>query len=382
MPDPMTTTSPGAATAAVALPEHRSVAGAAVRLAAWLDTRPIAPVDRSVLRDAEEAVAGLAVPPGALGVLGTLAVQLCGIAGQLPAPVPERARVIVAAADHGVHAQQVTPWPQALSRVIAETVAAGRAGVSAVAAAVGADVEVVDVGLTGTPSPDSAVADRRVVAATRDLSVTDAMTRDEAAAAVLVGARLTAQALDDGCDLVVLGDVGLGNTTASAALIGAYTGTPAAQVTGPGSGADADMRARKQDVVARALDRAGVRAPLDTLAALGGAEHAALAGVVLAAASRRVPVLLDGVIADAAALAAVALLPDARHALIAGHRSPEPGADVALTALGLRPLLALDMRLGEGSAGALAVPLVQAAARLLHDVARLQDLGAAPDPRG
>jgi nicotinate-nucleotide--dimethylbenzimidazole phosphoribosyltransferase len=343
----------------------------------------IPPADDTVRAAAAAHLAALATPPGALGALGALGVQLAASTGQMPPPSLARARVIVCAGDHGVHAQGVSPWPQAITAMMATTVAAGRAGVSAIAAAVDAEVMVLDVGVADTLPPDTGVRDVRIVAGTRDASVEDAMTLDEAARAVLAGVAAAEEAIDAGVALLVLGDLGIANTTTSAALVAICTGRAPADVTGRGTGVDDPTLAHKVDVVGRIVQRVAA-APdgdgdgdgLTLLAQVGGAEHAALVGVVLAAAARRVPVLLDGVIADAAALVAVRLAPAARDHLVAGHRSTEPGATIAMDALKLSPLIDLDLRLGEGSGGVLAVPIVRAAARVLTDVVTLAELGS------
>jgi nicotinate-nucleotide--dimethylbenzimidazole phosphoribosyltransferase len=206
------------------------------------------------------------------------------------------------------------------------------------------------------------------------------MTPDECAAAMTAGADAARARLADGCDLLVTGDMGIANTTPSAALIAAYTGGDPATATGRGTGIDDAMLEHKIKVVAAAFARHGARDDaFEVLCSLGGLEHAALVGVMLAGAAARVPVLLDGVIADAAALAAVALCPDAGGYLVAGHRSAEPGATIALAHLGPEPLVDLGLRLGEGSGAVLAVPIVQAAANLLHDVATLEELGITGD---
>jgi nicotinate-nucleotide--dimethylbenzimidazole phosphoribosyltransferase len=332
--------------------------------------------DPQVRAAAVAHVAALATPPGALGDLATLAVQLAAGTGQLPPPSFEDAAVIVCAGDHGLHARGVSPWPQEVTAVMASTVAAGRAGISAIAAAVGARVAVLDVGIATPLAAESGVTPAHVVSGTRDASVEDALTLEEAARAVLAGAAAADGAIDTGAQVLVTGDLGIANTTTSAVLIAACTGADAAAVTGRGTGIDDEVLARKVDVVAGVLDRIDRDADgLQLLAAVGGAEHAALVGVVLAAAARRVPVVLDGVIADAAALVAARLAPAVVDHLVAGHRSPEPGATAALDQLGLHPVLELGMRLGEGTGAALAVPIVRAASRVLRDVATLDELG-------
>jgi nicotinate-nucleotide--dimethylbenzimidazole phosphoribosyltransferase len=209
------------------------------------------------------------------------------------------------------------------------------------------------------------------------MTVAPAMTRDEARAAIEVGIAVAEQLIASGYRCLVTGDMGIANTTASAALVAAFTGAEPSDVTGRGTGIDDPTWTRKVDVIARALERhrPDPADPIGVLAAVGGLEHAALAGFVLAAAAARVPVILDGVIAGAAALVARALAPNVTAALIAGHRSSEPGAAVALKALRLRPLLDLDLRLGEGSGAALAIPIVQVAARVLAEVATFDSAG-------
>lgn len=337
-------------------------------------TRAGALPDPAVTAAAARAVAGLATPPGALGHLGVLAAQLAGIAGTCPPPVPARPAVIVAAGDHGVHAQQVSPWPQAISATVAGLVAEGRAGTSAIAAVTGVRTVVVDVGLATEVVRHPRLVHGRVVEGTRDATQTDALTASEVVRSTLVGARVATGLLADGCDLLAIGDVGIGNTTTSAALIAALTGADPAAITGRGSGVDDATFARKRAVVERVVRRAVGRDPCTLLAAMGGAEHAAMVGVLLAAAGRRVPVLLDGVVTAAAALLAARLATPSTGVLLAGHLSPEPAASVALRAVGLRPLLDLELRLGEGSGAVLAVPTVVSAARLLHEVATLEEV--------
>jgi nicotinate-nucleotide--dimethylbenzimidazole phosphoribosyltransferase len=257
----------------------------------------------------------------------------------------------------------------------------GGAVVNAFAAQLGADVVVVDVGVA-TPyavEPSPALLPRTVRPGTADLAVGPAMSVEEARRAVEVGIEVaTALAADHGC--LVTGDMGITNTTASAALVCAFTGATPAEATGRGTGVDDPTLVRKVEVVGRAVARVPARpataeAALTVLAEVGGLEHAALAGFVLGAAAARVPVLLDGVIAGAAALVAAALCPTALEHALAGHTSAEPGHALALRALGLRPLLGLDLRLGEGTGALLALPLVASAARALRDVATFDSAG-------
>lgn len=335
------------------------------------------PLDADAVAAAREHQDRLTKPKGSLGGLEDVSVQLAGLAGVDPPPLPEPAVVVVFAADHGVHAQGVSPWPQEVTAQMVANLAAGGAVVNALAAQTGAQVLVVDVGVAGDVSGAPGVLARKVRAGTADLSTGPAMTRDEAVRAVEVGIAVAEQLVTDGARCLLTGDMGIANTTASAALIAALLGFDPADVTGRGTGIDDATLATKTDVVRRALGlhELDPADPVGVVAAVGGLEHAALAGLVLGASALRVPVVLDGVIAGAAALVAAALHPDALVAALAGHRSAEPGHAHALGALGLRPLIDLDLRLGEGSGAVLALPLVQCAARVLRDVATFDSAG-------
>ncbi|MDO3702093.1 nicotinate-nucleotide--dimethylbenzimidazole phosphoribosyltransferase [Micromonospora sp. C28SCA-DRY-2] len=346
----------------------------------------IGPLDEPAMAAARDLQGRLTKPAGSLGALEELSVRLAGLAGACPPPLPEPAAVAIFAGDHGVHAQGVTPWPQEVTAQMIGNFLAGGAVVNAFARQAGASVTVVDVGVA-TPVPAAPASDAgapRLVAAnvragTRDLAVTAALTRDEARAAVETGIRVAGELIDGGAGILLTGDMGIGNTTPAAALIAAYTGIDPAETTGRGTGVDDPTYQRKIDVVRDALrrHRPDPADPLGVLAAVGGLEHAALAGLILGAAARRTPVLLDGVIAVSAALAAAALAPDATGAMVAGHRSAEPGATVALRRLGLDPLIDLGLRLGEGTGALLALPVVTGAVRVLHEVATFDSAGVA-----
>jgi nicotinate-nucleotide--dimethylbenzimidazole phosphoribosyltransferase len=349
-------------------------------LAARIDdlVADVRPVDATAAAAAQRRSDGLVKPPGSLGVVEAVGAQLAGIAGTCPPPIPQQPAVVVAAADHGVHAQGVTPWPQAITGIMVGLMAEGRAAVNQLAGVVGARVAVLDVGVATDVPAHPALRSARVRPGTADLTEGPAMAPEEAVRALLAGAGLVEELAAAGVDLVVTGDMGIANTTASACLIAVMTGASPEAVTGRGTGIDDATLAVKQKVVADALARHAPAAddPLGALAAVGGLEHAALVGVILAAAAEGLPVVLDGVITDAAALVAVALCPDVAGYLIAGHRSVEPGATAALAHLGLRPLLDLDLRLGEGTGGLLAVPIVRAAAAALGGMATLEEIGA------
>jgi nicotinate-nucleotide--dimethylbenzimidazole phosphoribosyltransferase len=337
----------------------------------------IRPLDRAAQEAGRQRQARLTKPTGSLGVLEDLSVQLCGLARDCPPPLPEPAAVAVFAADHGVHAQGVTPWPQEVTGQMVANFLAGGAVVNAFAAQAGAEVVVVDVGVAADLDQVPGLLPRKIARGTADFTTGPAMTREQALTALGVGVEVARDLVAAGNKCLLTGDMGIANTTASAALIAAYTGADAAAATGRGTGVDDETLARKVAAVRRGLDRhrPDPADPLAVLAALGGFEHAALAGYILAAAALRTPVVLDGVIAGSAALAACALAPDAVGCLVAGHRSAEPGHSISLAHLGLRPLVDLEMRLGEGTGALLALPIVQSAARALRDVATFDSAG-------
>ena len=338
------------------------------------------PADASATERARELHRRLLKPPGSLGRLEDLGVRLAGMAGESPPPVPENPAVVVCAGDHGVLAQGVSPWPKNVTAAMVENFCAGGAAVNALARTVGARVSVLDVGVASELERHPLLRGAKVRPGTGDLSESVAMSREEAARAVLSGAGVAEELVESGgVDLFVTGDMGIGNTTPAACLIAAFAGRPAREVTGRGTGIDDATFERKTGVVERALELHSPDPgdPVGTLAALGGLEHAALVGVILMGAVYGTPVLLDGVVSNSAALVARTLAPHSVDYLVAGHLSVEPGARVALEKLGLEPVLDLEMRLGEGTGALLAVPLVQAASRVLVEMKTLEEAGIA-----
>jgi nicotinate-nucleotide--dimethylbenzimidazole phosphoribosyltransferase len=337
----------------------------------------IRPPDAGAVAAARERQAQLTKPAGSLGVLEDVSIQLAGLAGACPPPMPEPAAVAIFAADHGVHAQGVTPWPQEVTGQMVANFLAGGAVVNAFAAQAGAEVVVVDVGVAADLDRVPGLLPRKIARGTADFTAGPAMSQDQAVTAMGVGIEVARDLVAAGNRCLLTGDMGIANTTASAALICAFTGRDASEVTGRGTGVDTATLARKIDVVRRglALNHPDPADPVRTLAAVGGLEHAAIAGFIMAGAALGVPVILDGVIAGSAALAACAIAPGAASCLIAGHRSAEPGHTVALEHLGLRPLVDLDLRLGEGTGALLALPIVQSAVRALRDVATFDSAG-------
>jgi nicotinate-nucleotide--dimethylbenzimidazole phosphoribosyltransferase len=337
----------------------------------------VEPANDEAAERARERHLTLLKPPGSLGRLEELGARLAGMAGLCPPLVPEDPAVVVCAGDHGVLERGVSPWPQSVTAAMVRNFCEGGAAVNAIARVVGARVTVLDVGVASElpRHPRLRTAKRRL--GTGDLSRGPAMSREEAAGAVMSGVGVAEELIGSGVNLFVTGDMGIGNTTPASAVISAFTHRPPAETTGRGTGIDDGTMKTKITVIEEAMElhRPDPEDPLSVLAAVGGLEHAAIAGIVLAGAIHDVPVVLDGVVSNSAALVAHALAPDCLGYTIAGHTSAEPGAAVALEHLGLEPLLSLDMRLGEGTGGLLAVPLVRAAAGVLREMAALEEAG-------
>ncbi|GAA0623059.1 nicotinate-nucleotide--dimethylbenzimidazole phosphoribosyltransferase [Halomonas beimenensis] len=317
----------------------------------------------------------LTKPPGSLGRLEALAVTLAGITGEdFPRVTPPG--VVVFAADHGVAEEGVSAFPQAVTAQMVANFAAGGAAINVFARRLEARLEVVDVGVAGE-LPQTSVVHDKVRHGTANLAREAAMSRDEARAALAVGRRAAGRAAEAGCRCLIVGEMGIANTTASTAMLAALTGAPVAELVGPGTGVAGEALAHKRAVIEAALiERAPDTAdPLDVLARLGGLEIAAMAGAYREAATRRMPILVDGFIATVAALTACRLDPALRPYLIFGHRSREPGHARALAALDAEPLLDLDLRLGEGTGAALAFPLLEAATAMLAEMATFAQAG-------
>lgn len=339
--------------------------------------RPVGPPDPQAVALAQERLAGLATPPGALGRLGDLAVWIAGAQGRVPPDPLDNVRLVIFAGDHGVAAHGVSAYPSSITAAMVRTFVAGKAGVSALATVHDVHVRVLDLGVDDDLSdvPD-AVRAHKVRRSSGALHLEDALSAEETARALEAGAQVAHEEIALGAQLLLGGDMGIGNTTPAAALIAAGLGLPASEVTGRGTGIDKAGLARKMDVIDQALARAGDRTadPVETLAALGSADLAAATGYLVAAAEAGVPVLLDGVISVACALTADRIAPGTAAWFAAGHRSTEPAQSLALAKLGLEPILDLGMRLGEGSGAVAAVPIVRGAVSVLRDVALLADL--------
>ena len=332
--------------------------------------------DDAAGRETRDLLDRLTKPPGSLGRLEELAWRIAEIRGQCP-PRLERPVIFTLAADHGVVAEGVSAYPQIVTAQMVENFLRGGAAVNVLARQAGADVVVADLGVVGPVSSHPGLKTIKIAAGTRNMTEGPAMTRDEAVAAIEVGIALVEIERASGLDLAGAGEMGIGNTTAASAMTAALTGVDVEAVTGAGTGVDADGRRRKLHAIRRALEvnRPDPADALDVLAKVGGFEIAGLVGVTLAAAAHRVPVVIDGFIASVAALVAVRIKPEARFALLASHRSAEPGHRHVLEALGLVPYLDLGMRLGEGTGAALCIGLARSAVAVLTEMATFKSAG-------
>lgn len=331
--------------------------------------------DPAVARETQRLLDAKTKPRGSLGRLEALACRIAAARGT-PAPALPSKAIVVMAGDHGVAAEGVSAFPQEVTWQMVANFVRGGAAINVLARSAGAEVLVVDMGVK-TPVELPGVRSARIGPGTGNIAREPAMTRAQATAALEAGITVASELAARGVTLVATGEMGIANTTPAAALAAHFTGRPVEDLTGRGTGVDDAGLARKVEAIRRALVLHGPHAadPLDALARLGGFEIAGLAGLVLGAAARRVPVLVDGFISSAAALAAVRLAPAAGAYLVAAHRSVEPGHRHVLEALDQRPLLELEMRLGEGTGAAVAMHLVDASLRILHEMATFADAG-------
>ena len=323
----------------------------------------------------------LTKPQGSLGRLEELARAWCVMRGTLT-PSQPRPAVAVFAADHGVALSGVSPFPREVTAQMVHNFLAGGAGINVLARQVGAQVTVVDVGVDHDFGQAPGLVAAKVARGTANFLEVPAMTLEQTQEAIMAGARVAGDLIDQGADLLIPGEMGIGNTTPSAALAAAFTGLPPAQVTGRGAGVDDAGLARKIQAIdqALALHQPDPGQPLQVLACLGGLEIAAICGLCLMAASRRVPVMLDGLISTAGALCAARLCPATAHYYFAGHFSVEVGHRSMVAAMGLRPLLDLGLRLGEGTGAAVAVNLLKAAIAIYNEMATFASAGVSnPD---
>jgi len=332
--------------------------------------------DAAARAGARSRLEQLTMPPRALGRLMDLAEDLAAITGSLRPPV-KRKTIVTLAGDHGVVAAGVSAFPQEVTPQMVRNIVAGGAGVNALARQVGAEVVVVDMGVAADLSDLVAagkIYSNRIAAGTKNMAVGPAMSREEAICAVEAGIGI-AQMLAPSVDVFGTGEMGIGNTTPSSAIVAAFSGCLASDVTGRGTGVDDHQLAHKIRVIEEslAINRPDKNDGLDVLSKVGGFEIGGIAGLILGAASQKKPVVVDGFISTAGALIARALAPASSACMIAAHRSAEKGHRVALEILGKKPLIDLDLRLGEGTGAALAMNFVDAAVRILTEVATFEE---------
>lgn len=338
--------------------------------------KAITPPDESALRAARARQDELTKPQRSLGRLETLSIQIAGITAQ-SRPRLRQPVVITMAADHGIARQGVSAYPSEVTPQMVLNFLRGGAAINVLARHVGARVVVVDMGVAAEITPHPDLVNRKIANGTRDFSVEPAMTREQAEQAVATGIEIVTREVENGADIVGTGDMGIGNTTPSSAIVATITRRPAAQVTGRGTGVDDAGLAHKIEIIERSLAarRPDPEDAWDVLAKVGGFEIGGLAGVIIGAAARRVPILVDGFISGAAALIAYGIAPAVQPYLIAAHRSVEIGHRAALDHLHLEPLLDLEMRLGEGTGAALGISLCQAACKILDEMATFGEAG-------
>ena len=336
----------------------------------------IKPLDRQAMADARLRQDILTKPQGSLGRLEELSIQLAGIQGK-PIPHIRHKAIVTMAGDHGVVAEGVSAFPQEVTAQMVYNFLGGGAGINVITRQVGARIIVVDMGVATELKPDSQLLSRKVAFGTQNMALGSAMTNEQAVKAIDTGIEIVTAEVAKGLDIVGTGDMGIGNTTASSAICAVMTGKSVAEVTGRGTGIADKQLTHKVKVISRALavNRPDPKQPLDVLAKVGGFEIGGLVGVMLAAAAHHVPVVIDGFISGAAALIATALSPELKDFLIAAHVSVEAGHQLLLKYLGLKPLLDLGMRLGEGTGAALGIFLAEAAAMVLAEMSTFAEAG-------
>lgn len=329
----------------------------------------ITPLDAAAMEQARARQDQLTKPQGSLGVLEDISIRLAGIYGQAIPEITGKA-VIIMAADHGVVAEGVSAYPQAVTEQMVYNFVAGGAAINVLARHAGANVYVVDVGVAA-PIDRNGVLSRKVRPGTGNMSDGPAMSAPECEQAIRVGMEVAELAISAGANILATGDMGIGNTTASSAVVSALAERPVAEVLGRGTGIDDEGLNRKLSVIEKALEmnKPDPASPIDVLAKVGGLEIAGICGVILQGARRRVPVVVDGFISGAAALAAARLAPESVNYMIASHVSVEPGHKIVLQEIGLQPMLHMNMRLGEGSGSVLALSLIEAAVKVLAEMA-------------
>lgn len=336
----------------------------------------IKPLDEKAMEEARRRQDNLTKPQGSLGQLETLSIQVAGIKGT-PRPRIVHKVIFTLAGDHGATGEGVSAYSSEVTPQMVYNFLRGGAGINVLARHVGARVVVADLGVASTLESHPDLKDKKVTMGTKNMAKGPAMSREEAIRSIEAGFELVEEELSKGIDILGTGDMGIGNTTPSSAITAAITGYDVQTVTGRGTGIDDKAWTRKVEVIKKALDlnRPDPKDPIDVLCKVGGFEIGGIAGVILAGARHRIPVVIDGFISGAAALIATSLSPQVKPYLIASHQSVEQGHKIILEHLGLKPLLNLDLRLGEGAGAALGIFLVEASLRILNEMATFAEAG-------
>ena len=343
--------------------------------------KDIRPLDEKAMAAARERQDQLTKPAGSLGRLEEISIKIAGVQGKAGPQIKNKA-MITMAGDHGVVDEKIGNWPREVTAQMVENFLHGGAGINVLSKLAGARIIFVDMGIASDMKPDKQLIVKKVAYGTKNMCLGPAMTSEQAVKSLEYGIEVVNAEAKKGLDIVGTGDMGIGNTTASSAIFAALSRKPVTEVTGRGTGATDEQLKHKIDVIKRALDvnKPDPHKPLEVLAKVGGFEIGGLAGVMLGAAASHIPVVIDGFISGAAALVATALSPQAKDYLIAAHCSAEAGHIVLLNYLGLKPLLNLEMRLGEGTGAALGLYIAEAAVRTLNEMATFAE--AAVDEGG
>ena len=340
----------------------------------------IKPLDKAAMDEARARQDTLIKPAGSLGRLEEISIQIAGIQGKAK-PTIEKKAMITMAGDHGVVAEKVGNWPQEVTAQMVDNFLRGGAGINVLARQVGARIVFVDMGVASDLKPHPHLIVKKVGHGTANICRGPAMTEAQAEQALEAGIDIVNSEAKKGLDIVGTGDMGIGNTTASSAIFAAMTGLPLEKVTGRGTGLTDEQLVHKTDCIRRALEcnKPDKSKPVEVLAKVGGFEIGGLAGVMLGAASKRIPIVIDGFISGAAALIAIGLAPQIKDYIIAGHVSAEAGHAAMLKYMGLKPLLSLDLRLGEGTGAALGISIAEAAVRTLNEMATFAEAGVSEE---
>ncbi|MFQ5975357.1 MAG: nicotinate-nucleotide--dimethylbenzimidazole phosphoribosyltransferase [Candidatus Hydrothermarchaeales archaeon] len=336
----------------------------------------IKPLDKDAMKKAKERQDFLTKPQGSLGVLEELSIKVAGITGTSRPKIKDKV-IITMAGDHGVVEEGVSAFPQEVTPQMVYNFLRGGAGINVLAKHAGARVVVVDMGVATDLEPNLNVVNKKIAYGTQNMAKGPAMTREEAIRAVEAGIEVVEEELKNGIDIIGIGDMGIGNTTPSSAIVAAITGKDVKDVTGRGTGVDDKTFEIKVDVIKKSLEvnKPDPKDPIDVLTKVGGLEIGGMVGVVLAGAKNRIPVVIDGFISGAAALIASELAPQTKDYMIAAHQSVEAGHKILLDHIAIKPLLDLNLRLGEGTGAALGISLTEAGVKVLNEMATFADAG-------